>query len=46
MQAALCELLVDGPKNNIEDQIAIIRDERFRKGDYYTDFIRHFESGN
>ena len=43
MQAALCELIVDGPKNNMEDQIAIIRDETFRNGDYYTDFIRHFE---
>ncbi len=42
MQAALCELIVDGPKNNIEDQIAIVRDERFRRGDYYTDFMRNF----
>ncbi len=44
MQSALCELIVDGPENNIEDQVAIIRDERFRKGDYYTDFIRRFEA--
>ena len=43
MQAAMCELIVDGPKNNIEDQIAIIRDESFRQGDYYTDFLRYFE---
>ena len=43
MQAAMCELIVDGPRNNIEEQIAIIRDEQFRSGDYYTDFIRYFE---
>lgn len=45
MQAALCELLVDGPKNNIEEQIGIVRDEQFRKGDYYTDFMTRFNSG-
>lgn len=44
MQAALCELIVDGPKNNIEDQIRIIRDERFKKGDYYTDFMRRLDT--
>ena len=43
MQAALCELIVDGVTNNIENQIAVIRDERFRDGDYYTDFLRYFE---
>ena len=42
MQSALCELVVGGTKNNIEDQIEIIRDERFKKGDYYTDFMKHF----
>ena len=39
MQSALCELVVGGARNNIEDQIEIIRDERFKKGDYYTNFI-------
>ena len=24
-------------------QIEIIRDKRFKDGDYYTDFMRHFE---
>lgn len=42
MQAALCELILDGAKNNVEEQIDIIRDERFREGDYYTDFMRRF----
>ncbi len=42
MQSALCELVVGGTQNNIEDQIEIIRDERFKKGDYYTDFMKTF----
>lgn len=44
MQAALCELVIGGAKNNIEDQIDIIRDERFKKGDYYTDFMKSFRN--
>lgn len=47
MQAALCELIIDGAKNNVEDQIEIVRDERFKKGDYYTDFMKNFrKAGN
>ena len=47
MMAALSELVVWGTQNNIEDQIEIIRDERFKKGDYYTDFMKTFqETGN
>lgn len=42
MQAALCELIIDGTKNNIEEQIEIVREESFRRGDYYTDFMRKF----
>lgn len=42
MQSALCELVVGGARNNIEDQIEIIRDERFKKGDYYTNFMASF----
>ncbi len=41
MQSALCELIIDGPKNNIEEQIEIVRDERFKKGEYDTDFMAH-----
>ncbi len=44
MQSALCELIVDGPKNNIEDQIEIIRNPQFRTGEYYTDFVRRLEA--
>ena len=35
--------LEKGTQNNIEDQIEIIRDERFKKGDYYTDFMKTFQ---
>lgn len=44
MQAALCELVIDGTPNNIEDQIEIIRDERFKNGDYYTDFMNRIKA--
>lgn len=40
MQAALCELVVDGVPNNIDEQIAIVSDQRFIKGDYNTNFIK------
>lgn len=43
MQSALCELIVDGAGNNIESQIEIVRDEAFKKGDYYTNFMEEFE---
>lgn len=42
MQSALCELIIGGVENNIEEQIDIVRDRRFRTGDYYTDFIKYF----
>ena len=46
MMAALSELVVWGTQNNTEDQIEIIRDERFKKGDYYTDFMKTFQGGS
>lgn len=42
MQSALCELVVGGTRNNIESQIEIVRDARFKAGDYYTDFMQRF----
>ncbi|HHT16107.1 MAG TPA: acetyl-CoA carboxylase biotin carboxylase subunit [Papillibacter sp.] len=39
MHAALCELVIDGVPNNIDDQIAILSDSRFLKGDYNTSFF-------
>ncbi|MCI9257908.1 acetyl-CoA carboxylase biotin carboxylase subunit [Oscillospiraceae bacterium 42-9] len=42
MQSALCELIIDGAGNNIEEQIEIVRDRRFRAGDYYTDLMKYF----
>ncbi len=44
MQSALCELVVNGVDNNIETQIEIVRDRRFRAGDYYTDFMKFFRA--
>ena len=43
MQSALCELVIGGLPNNIENQIDIIRDPVFHSGDYYTDFIKNRE---
>ncbi len=43
MQSALCELVVGGTRNNIESQIDIVRDPRFKAGDYYTDFMQRLE---
>ena len=40
MHAALCELVIDGVPNNIDEQLEIVSDERFQKGEYYTDFIK------
>lgn len=40
MQSALCELIIEGTPNNIEEQVDIIRDPRFKDGDYYTDFMK------
>ncbi len=34
MEAALCELVIDGIQTNIEEQLAIIRDKRFLTGKY------------
>lgn len=39
MHAALCELVIDGVPNNIDDQIAIVSDPRFLTGAYGTDFF-------
>ena len=43
MQSALCELVIGGLPNNIENQIDIIRDPVFHSGDYYTDVIKNRE---
>ena len=39
MHAALCELVIEGVPNNIDEQIGFISDERFQQGEYYTDFL-------
>lgn len=40
MQSSLCELVIEGIPNNIETQLDILEDRRFRTGDYYTDFMK------
>ncbi len=39
MQAALCELVLEGIDNNSELQMDILSDKDFISGDYYTDFM-------
>ena len=39
MLAALCELVIDGVPNNIDEQIEFLSDDSFRRGEYYTDFV-------
>ena len=39
MQAALCELVIDGVNTNAELAEAIITDEKFVTGKYYTDTL-------
>ena len=39
MQAALCELVIEGIDHNGELQMDILADPEFRSGDYYTDFM-------
>lgn len=40
MKAALCELVIDGVPNNIEEQIEILSSEPFMKGTYNLDFFK------
>jgi acetyl-CoA carboxylase biotin carboxylase subunit len=39
MQAALCELVIEGVNHNAELQMDILGDEAFKSGNYHTDFI-------
>jgi acetyl-CoA carboxylase biotin carboxylase subunit len=39
MQAALCELVIEGVEHNSELQMEILSDESFRSGTYTTDFL-------
>ena len=39
MKAALCELVIDGVPNNIEEQIEIISNNRFMSGKYNLSFF-------
>lgn len=39
MRAALCELVIEGIATNIEEQLAIVEDERFASGSYDLTFL-------
>ena len=39
MQAALCELVIEGVQTNIEEQLSLISDEKFTSGDYDLRFM-------
>lgn len=39
LRAALCELVIEGIPTNIEQQLAIIADDRFTSGDYDLTFL-------
>ncbi|MCL2392226.1 MAG: acetyl-CoA carboxylase biotin carboxylase subunit [Oscillospiraceae bacterium] len=39
MHAALCELVIDGVQNNIDEQIEFLSDSEFQSGKYQTDFV-------
>ena len=38
MIASLCELVIDGVPNNIEEQISILSDPVFKSGNYHTNY--------
>lgn len=44
MDAALCEIIVDGVSTNIESQLDIVRSEGFRRGDYHTLWLQNGEN--
>ncbi|MCL2366240.1 MAG: ATP-grasp domain-containing protein [Oscillospiraceae bacterium] len=39
MHAALCELVIDGVKKNIDEHIGLVSDSKFQSGAYHVDFI-------
>ncbi|MPN21304.1 Biotin carboxylase [bioreactor metagenome] len=45
MQAALCELVIDGVPNNIEVQLAVLSDPDFCRGDYHTGYFKERGEG-
>ena len=39
LRAALCELVIEGIPTNIQEQLAIVEDERFASGNYDLTFM-------
>ena len=46
MQRALEETIIDGPKTTIPYQMAIMRDAKFKSGDFDTGFLENFRFEN
>jgi len=46
MQRALEETIIDGPKTTIPYQMAIMRDAKFKSGDFDTSFLEKFSFNN
>jgi len=46
MQRALEETIIDGPKTTIPYQLAIMKDEKFRSGNFDTSFLESFQYKN
>jgi acetyl-CoA carboxylase biotin carboxylase subunit len=46
MEAALCELVIEGVRTNIEDQLEIIRRDDFKAGRYNTCYLQDTCHGN
>tara|TARA_B100000212_G_C27352063_1_gene524089 strand:+ start:57 stop:1418 length:1362 start_codon:yes stop_codon:yes gene_type:complete len=46
MQRALEETIIDGPKTTIPYQMAIMRDAKFKSGDFDTGFLENFSFEN
>jgi acetyl-CoA carboxylase biotin carboxylase subunit len=46
MERALEETIIEGPKTTIPFHQAIMKDEKFRSGDFDTNFLKTFEYKN
>ncbi len=46
MQRALEETIIDGPKTTIPYQLAIMKDEKFKSGNFDTSFLESFQYKN
>ena len=43
MERALEETIIEGPKTTVPFHQAIMKDQRFRSGDFDTNFLKNFK---